>query len=225
MQCAHFGKLLLLLGANHVQIGHDFQPGYVFGQHKAAEPVELRTASFLCYARSKAHRTHLDKHHRARVTSHTPLALSARVQAAQCVSTQTFNRLLSPSSPSLRSSCPRCSESMGERHWAHAWAQAVVGVLQSSRHLGRHCRVQRQQPQIAANSVHRFHPHLDSTPSKRAEGYHNGIPGVAGGATEPTQTPRGHFSEVMVKTTFDLLTSSTKTPDEDSRCHHRCAGT
>ena len=34
MQCAHFGKLLLLLGANHVQIGHDFQPGYVFGQRK-----------------------------------------------------------------------------------------------------------------------------------------------------------------------------------------------
>jgi hypothetical protein len=31
---AHFGKLLLLLGANHVQIGHDFQPGYVFGQRK-----------------------------------------------------------------------------------------------------------------------------------------------------------------------------------------------
>ena len=45
---AHFGKLLLLLGANHVQIGHDFQPGYVFGQHKAAEPVELRTALFSC---------------------------------------------------------------------------------------------------------------------------------------------------------------------------------
>ena len=60
---------------------------------KAAEPVELRTPSFSCYARSKAHRTRLDKHHRARVTSHTPLALSARVQAAQCVSTQTFNRL------------------------------------------------------------------------------------------------------------------------------------
>ena len=90
---AHFGKLLLLLGANHVQIGHDFQPGYVFGQRKAAEPVELRTPSFSCYARSKAHRTRLDKQHRARVTSHTPLALSARVQAAQCVSTQTFNRL------------------------------------------------------------------------------------------------------------------------------------
>ena len=35
--------------------------------------------------------------HRARVTSHTPLALSARVQAAQCVSTQTFNRLRVPS--------------------------------------------------------------------------------------------------------------------------------
>ena len=80
-----------------------------------------------------------------------------------------FQSALSPISPSLRSSCPRCSESMGERHWAHAWAQAVVGVLQSSRHLGRHCRVQHQQPQIAANSVHRFHPHLDSTPSKRAE--------------------------------------------------------
>ena len=124
-----------------------------------------------------------------------------------------FQSALSPISPSLRSSCPRCSESMGERHWAHAWAQAVVGVLQSSRHLGRHCRVQHQQPQIAANSVHRFHPHLDSTPSKRAEGYHDGIPGVAGGATEPTQTPRGPFSEVMVKTTFDLVTSSTKTPD------------
>ena len=31
---ARFGKLLLLLGANHVQIGHDFQPGYVFGQRK-----------------------------------------------------------------------------------------------------------------------------------------------------------------------------------------------
>ena len=90
---AHFGKLLLLLGANHVQIGHDFQPGYVFGQRKAAEPVELRTASFSCYAQSKAHHTRLDKQHRARVTSHTPLALSARVQAAQCVSTQTFHRL------------------------------------------------------------------------------------------------------------------------------------
>ena len=104
-----------------------------------------------------------------------------------------FQSALSPISPSLRSPCPRCSESMGERHWAHAWAQAVVGVLQSSRHLGRHCRVQHQQPQIAANSVHRAHPHLDSTPSKRAEGYHDGIPGVAGGATEPTQTPRGPF--------------------------------
>ena len=124
-----------------------------------------------------------------------------------------FQSALSPISPSLRSSCPRCSESMGERHWAHAWAQAVVGVLQSSRHLGRHCRVQHQQPQIAANSVHRAHPHLDSTPSKRAEGYHDGIPGVAGGATEPAQTPRGPFSEVMVKTTFDLLTSF----DKDAR--------
>ena len=104
---------------------------------------------------------------------------------------------------------------MGERHWAHAWAQAVVGVLQSSRHLGCHCRVQHQQPQIAANSVHHFHPHLDSTPSKRAEGYHDGIPGVAGGATEPTQTPRGPFSEVMVKTTFDL--QSCDVFDKDAR--------
>jgi len=43
--------------------------------------------------------------------------------------------------------------------------------------------------------------------------YHDGIPGVAGGATEPAQAPRGPFSEVMVKTTFDLVTSSTKTPD------------
>ena len=60
---------------------------------QAAEPVELRTPSFSCYARSKAHHTCLNKHHQARVTSHTPLALSARVQAAQCVSTQTFNRL------------------------------------------------------------------------------------------------------------------------------------
>jgi hypothetical protein len=38
---AHFHKLLLLLSANHVQIGHNFQPGYVFSQCKAAEPVEL----------------------------------------------------------------------------------------------------------------------------------------------------------------------------------------
>ena len=30
-----------------------------------------------------------------------------------------FQSALSPISPSLRSSCPRCSESMGERHWAH----------------------------------------------------------------------------------------------------------
>ena len=43
--------------------------------------------------------------------------------------------------------------------------------------------------------------------------YHDGIPGVAGGATEPAQTPRGPFSEVMVKTTFDLLTSF----DKDAR--------
>ena len=100
---------------------------------------------------------------------------------------------------------------MEERHCAHVWAQAVVGVLQSSRHLGCHCCVQHQQPQIAANSVHRAHPHLDSTPSKRAERYRDGIPGVAGGATEPAQTPRGPFEpEVMVKTTFDLLTSFNK---------------
>ena len=60
-----------------------------------------------------------------------------------------------------------------------------------------------------------------------AEGYHDGIPGVAGGAMEQAQTPCGFliFSEVMVSNTFDLLTSLTKTPDEDSRCHHRCAGT
>ena len=31
--------------------------------------------------------------HQARVTSHTPLALSVCVQAAQCVPAQTFNRL------------------------------------------------------------------------------------------------------------------------------------
>ena len=62
-----------------------------------------------------------------------------------------FQSALSPISPSLRSSCPRCSESMGERHWAHAWAQAVVGVLQSRAsartwgvHAYRACGVQRQ---------------------------------------------------------------------------------
>ena len=43
--------------------------------------------------------------------------------------------------------------------------------------------------------------------------YRDGIPGVAGGATEPAQTPRGPFPEVMVKTTFDLLTSF----DKDAR--------
>ena len=124
-----------------------------------------------------------------------------------------FRSAMSPISPSLRSSCPRCSKSMGERHWAHAWAQALVGVLQSSRHLGCHCRVQHQQPPTVANSVHHAHSHLDSTPSKGGEGYRDGIPGVAGGATEPTQTPRRPFSEVMVKTTFDLLTSF----DKDAR--------
>ena len=41
-------------------------------------------------------------------------------------------------------------KSMGQRHWARAWAHTVVGVLKSSRHLGRHCRV--QHPQLAANS-------------------------------------------------------------------------
>ena len=92
-----------------------------------------------------------------------------------------FQSALSPISPSLRSSCPRCSESMGERHWAHAWAQAVVGVLQSSRHLGRHCRVQHQQPQIAANSVHHAHPHLDST-THTIKNFR------AGGAESPSRT-------------------------------------
>ena len=36
MQCVHFGKLLLLLGTNHIQISHDFQPGYMFGHAKLA---------------------------------------------------------------------------------------------------------------------------------------------------------------------------------------------
>ena len=93
MQCTHFGKLLLLLSANHVQISHDFQPGYMFGQRKAAEPVELQTPSFSCYTQSKVHHTCLDKQHQVHVTLHTPLALSACVQAAQCVSMQTFNQL------------------------------------------------------------------------------------------------------------------------------------
>ena len=35
----------------------------------------------------------------------------------------------------------------------------------------------------------------------------------------------GPFSELMVSDTFDLLMRLMKTPDEDSRCHHRCAGT
>ena len=90
-------------------------------------------------------------------TCHTAYAACSQRACAGCSMCvyADFQSALSPISPSLRSSCPRCSESMGERHWAHAWAQAVVGVLQSSRHLGRHCRVQHQQPQIAANSVHR----------------------------------------------------------------------
>ena len=136
-----------------------------------------------------------------------------------------FQSALSPSSPSLRSSCPRCSESMGERHWAHAWAQAVVGVLQSSRHLGRHCHVQHQQPQIAANSVHRFHPHLDRHHPNVRRGTTMAFPGLLEGQRNQPKPHADLFSEVMVKTTFDLVTSSTKTPDEDSRCHHRCAGT
>ena len=59
-------------------------------------------------------------------------------------------------------------------------------------------------------------PHLsDAADAGGLLCYHNGIPRVAGGATEPTQTPCGPFSEVMVKTTFDLLTSSAKMSDED----------
>ena len=46
MLCAHSGKPLLLLGANHVLIGLDFQAGYVPGQHKVTAPVELRAALF-----------------------------------------------------------------------------------------------------------------------------------------------------------------------------------
>ena len=159
--------------------------------------------------------THVSTSNIKHVSHHIRRLLSVHMCAGcsmQCVYTD-FQSALSPISLSLRSLCPQCSESMGEHHWAHTWAQAVVGVLQSSHHLGRHCCVQHQQLQIVANSVHHFHPHLDSTPSKHAEGYHDGIPRVAGGATEPTQTPCGPFSEVMVKTTFDLVASSTKTPD------------
>ena len=44
----------------------------------------------------------------------------------------------------------------------------------------------------------------------------------------PWNKPKPHadlFSEVMVHNTFDPLMSLTKTFDEDSRCHYRCAGT
>ena len=104
---------------------------------------------------------------------------------------------------------------MGERHWARAWAQAEVGVLQSSRHLGRHCRVQHQQPPIAANSVHRSHPHLDSIPSKHEGGHHDGIPAgwLEGQRNQLNRNPTRTFFPVMVKTTFDLLASLTKTRD------------
>ena len=40
--------------------------------------------------------------------------------------------------------------------------------------------------------------------------------------------PKPHadlFSEVMANNTFDPLMSLTKTPNEDSRCHHRRAST
>ena len=95
----------------------------------------------------------------------------------------------------------------------HVGTGSGGGAPVLSRHLGCHCCVQHQQPQTAANSVHHAHPHLDSTPSKCAGGYCDGIPGVAGGATEPAQAPCGPFPEVMVKTTFDLLTSF----DKDAR--------
>ena len=74
-----------------------------------------------------------------------------------------------------------------------------------------------QQLPMAAGSACHAHAHLDSTLPKHGEGYHNGISGVAGGATEPTRTypTRALFSEVMVNNTFDLLASLTKMPDED----------
>ena len=51
------------------------------------------------------------------------------------------------------------------------------------------------------------------------------FPGLLEGQRNQPKPHADLFSEVMVKTTFDLLTSSTKTPDEDPRCHCRCAGT
>ena len=74
------------------------------------------------------------------------------------------------------------------------------------------CNTSSRKHRSIQSTVH--HPHLDSTPSKRAGGYHSGIPGVAGGAMEQAQTPRGRFfSEVMVSNTFDPLMSPTKTCD------------
>ena len=103
---AHFGKLLLLLGANHVQISRDFQPGYVFGQRKL-----LNLWNF------ERHRSHATRDRKR--TAHVSISNIERVS-------HRIRRLLS---------------------------------------------------------------------------------------AEPAQTPRGPFPEVMVKTTFDLLTSF----DKDAR--------
>ena len=46
------------------------------------------------------------------------------------------------------------------------------------------------------------------------------FPGLLEGQRNQPKPHADLFSEVMVKTSFDLLT-----PDEDSRCHHCCAGT
>ena len=50
------------------------------------------------------------------------------------------------------------------------------------------------------------------------------FPGLLEGQqTQPK--PHTDLFFVMVNNTFDLLTSLTKTPDEDSQCRHHCAGT
>ena len=54
---------------------------------------------------------------------------------------------------------------------------------------------------------------------------HGGIPGLLEGQQNQPKPHADLFSEVIVSNTYDPLASLTKTPDKDSRCHHRCAGT
>ena len=130
MRITQSGQLLLPLGANHVQIGHDFQ----------ASDTCLVNAKLLNLWSFEQHRSH--KHDRKR-TVHVPASITEQVLHCICrllsarvcrLLNVCLHGLLTGSSgvPSHRRLEVRCAlgalmKSMGERHWARTWARAVVG--------------------------------------------------------------------------------------------------